>query len=96
MMSLRHLNVRHDIVKSGETYKASLNIKFCYFQIRMLNNDDPQFHRLSIHGNIFVYYVRYVRTLWMTYVDEDIDPLGFILFYGIFACCRISCHSMKT
>jgi hypothetical protein len=47
MMSLRHLNVRHDIVKSGETYKASLNIKFCYFQIRMLNNDDPQFHRLS-------------------------------------------------
>ena len=44
----------------------------------------------------FVNYVRYVRTLWMACVDEDIDPLGFILYYGIFTCCRISCYSMKT
>jgi hypothetical protein len=94
-MSLRHLNVRHDIEKSGETYKASLNIKFCYFQIRMLNNDDRQFQTLYPWKHFCL--LRSLRTYtWMTCVDEDIDPLGFILFYGIFTCCRISCYSMKT
>ena len=66
-MSLRNLNFRHDIVKSGETYKTSLNIKLYYFQIRLLNNDDREFHRPAIHGNIclLITYVHYGWHAWM-------------------------------
>jgi len=60
-MSLRHLNVRHDIVKSGEPYKASLKIKFYYFQIRMLNNDDRQFQTLSMETFLLITFVTYVH-----------------------------------